>query len=87
VAFARLVTDYVGFGYLADVFVLEEHRGKRLGHALVEALLGLPMVQHFRTLLLATKDAHTVYEDCGFERVQDASRFMRIHRPGHYPPE
>ena len=86
VGFARMVTDHVSFGYLADVFVLEEHRGKGLGHALVRALLDLPDVQGFRTVLLLTRDAHHLYEDCGFEWVQDPTSFMQIRRPGNYPP-
>jgi GNAT superfamily N-acetyltransferase len=86
VGFARLVTDHVSFGYLADVFVLEAHQGKGLGHALTRALLDLPEVQGFRTLILLTRDAHRLYEDCGFKRVVDASRFMAIRRPGNYPP-
>ena len=86
VGFARMVTDHVSFGYLADVFVLEEHRGRRLGHAMVQALLGLPEVRHFRTLLLLTRDAHSIYADCGFQRVEDPAPFMQLRRPGTYPP-
>ena len=85
VGFARMVTDHVSFGYLSDVFVLEQHRGKGLGHALTRALLELPEVRGFRTLLLATRDAHGLYADCGFERIEDPARFMQIRRPGNYP--
>ena len=87
VGFARMATDHASFGYLADVFVLEEHRGRQLGHAMTRALLELPEVQGFRTLLLLTRDAHRIYEDCGFERVQNPAAFMQIRRPGNYPPE
>ena len=86
VAFARMATDHVSFGYLADVFVLENHRGKGLGHALTRALLDLPEVKGFRTLLLLTKDAHRIYEDCGFQRVENPDSFMQIRRPGNFPP-
>ena len=81
VGFARMVTDHVSFGYLADVFVLEEHRGLGLGHALTRALLDLPEVQGFRLTLLLTRDAHRVYQACGFERVGDPAAFMQIRRP------
>jgi GNAT superfamily N-acetyltransferase len=86
VGFARMVTDHVSFGYLADVFVLEAHRGKGLGHALTRALLDLPEVREFRTLFLLTRDAHRLYEDCGFKRVEDPSAMMQIRRRGNYPP-
>lgn len=84
VGFARLVTDHATFGYLADVFVLEEHRGQGLSVAMTMALLDLPEVKGFRRILLATRDAHGVYERCGFQRVEDPSSFMQIRRPGIY---
>jgi GNAT superfamily N-acetyltransferase len=86
VGFARMVTDQASFGYLADVFVLEAHRGRGLARSMVMALLGLPEIRDCRTLLLLTRDAHGVYESCGYERVQDPGLFMQIRRPGHYPP-
>lgn len=86
VGFARMVTDHVSFGYLADVFVLEAHQGQGLGHALVRALLELPEVEGFRGLLLRTRDAHRLYEECGFEQVRDPATFMQIRRQGNYPP-
>ena len=86
VGFARMATDHVSFGYLADVFVLENHQGKGLGHAMTRALLELPEVQGFRTILLLTRDAHRVYEECGFARVEDPAPFMQIRRPGNFPP-
>jgi GNAT superfamily N-acetyltransferase len=86
VGFARMVTDQTSFGYLADVFVLEEHRGLGLAHALTRSLLDLPEVRGFRTLLLLTRDAHAIYEECGFRRVQDPGPFMEIRRPGNFPP-
>jgi len=86
VGFARMVTDHASFGYLADVFVLEEHQGKGLGKALVQSLLELPEMRDLRTILLLTRDAHGVYESFGFQRVQDPSPYMAIRRPGHYPP-
>jgi N-acetylglutamate synthase-like GNAT family acetyltransferase len=85
VGFARMVTDHASFGYLADVFVLEEHQGKGLGKLLVQALMDLPEVKDLRTILLLTRDAHDLYETYGFQRVQDPSPYMAIRRPGHYP--
>jgi GNAT superfamily N-acetyltransferase len=84
VGFARMVTDHATFGYLADVFVLEEHRGKGLSVAMTRALLELPEVQGFRRIMLATRDAHGVYERCGFERIADPAPFMQIRRENLY---
>jgi GNAT superfamily N-acetyltransferase len=86
VGFARMVTDQSSFGYLADVFVLEAHRGKGLARAMVQSLLGLPEIRDCRMLLLLTRDAHSIYEACGYQRVQDPGPFMQLRRPGHYPP-
>ena len=84
VGFARLVTDHATFGYLADVYVLEAHRGLGLSRALVEALLALPEVQGFRRLMLATRDAHGLYEKLGFESVTDPRPLMQILRKDIY---
>ena len=87
VGFARLVTDHATFGYLADVYVLEEHRGKGLSRAMVEALLALPEVQGFRRIMLATRDAHGLYEKLGFEQVTDPKPLMQILRKDIYGRE
>lgn len=84
VGFARLITDHTTFGYLADVFVLEDHRGKGLSRAMVEALMALPEVQGMRRLMLATRDAHGLYEKMGWSRVTDPAPFMQIRRENLY---
>ncbi len=84
VGFARMATDHATFAWLADVFVLEEHRGKGLSVAMTKALLDLPEVQGFRNILLATRDAHGVYERCGFRPITEPARFMQIRRPDLY---
>ena len=66
--FARVVTDYATFGWLADVFVLEAYRGQGVGKALVQAVEDHPDLRAVR-LLLATKDAHGLYAQYGFEPV------------------
>ncbi len=65
VGFARAVSDGVGFAYLADVFVLTEHRGKGLGARLLEAMIEDGPGNDFRWLL-HTSDAHGLYENFGF---------------------
>ncbi len=84
VAFARLITDHATFGYLADVFVLPEHRGHGLGTAVVHVLLDLEEVRGMRRLMLATRDAHALYAGMGFSQVEDPKPFMQILRRDVY---
>jgi aspartate racemase len=80
--FLRLVTDTGGFAWLADVFVTPEHRKRGLGVWLVGTALGHPEVAHLR-ILLATRDAHGLYERYGFREV-DPGRYME--RPASVTP-
>lgn len=84
VGFARIATDHATFGYLADVFVLEAHRGQGLSTAMVQALMALPEVQGFRRLMLATRDAHGVYAQLGWEPLTDPAPFMQVLRKDIY---
>ena len=84
VGFARLVTDYATFAYLADVYVLEAHRGQGLSSRLVAALLEHPDTQGLRRLMLVTRDAHGLYEKFGFTALAHPERVMELHRPGIY---
>ncbi len=79
--FARAVTDAATFAWIADVFVLDEHRGQGLGVWLVEQLLGHPRMQGLRMVTLNTLDAHSLYERFGFERVGER-RMVRAVAPG-----
>ncbi len=74
--FARVVTDYATFAYLADVFVVETHRGKGLGKFLLEAVLHHPELQSCSWALF-TLDAHALYAQFGFERPAEPERLMR----------
>ena len=78
VGFARIVTDYATFAWLADVYVLEGHRGHGLGKALIEAVVAHPAVRDLPRVLLATADAHSLYERYGFEPLHRDERFMAI---------
>jgi GNAT superfamily N-acetyltransferase len=78
VGFARIVTDYATFAWLADLYVLDAHRGHGLGKALVEAVVEHPAVRELPRVLLATADAHRLYEQFGFESLRDDERFMAI---------
>jgi GNAT superfamily N-acetyltransferase len=79
--FARVVTDRATFAWLCDVFVVEEYRGRGLGEWLVEVVLAHPDLQGLRRFLLATRDAHGLYERHGFRPLADPARFMEVFRP------
>jgi GNAT superfamily N-acetyltransferase len=76
VGFARVVTDYATFAWLADVFVLEPHRSRGLGKWLVETVVSHPDLIPLRRWILATADAHGVYERFGFRPAAGDPRFM-----------
>jgi GNAT superfamily N-acetyltransferase len=78
--FARAVTDRATWAYLADVFVLAEHRGRGLGVWLMETVLAHPDLQGLRRIELATDDAHGLYARFGFEPLRRVERFMAIER-------
>lgn len=78
VGFARLVTDYATFAWLADVYVLEAHRGHGLAKALLGTVMAHPAVRGLPRVLLATADAHGLYERFGFTSLQGDERFMAI---------
>ena len=82
--FARAVTDRATFGYLADVFVLPAHRGRGLSRFLVTALLEHPDLSGLRRWMLATADAHGVYEALGFTVLDDPNRWMAL-QPARTP--
>ena len=87
VGFARVVTDRATFAYLADVFVLEAHRGKGLSKALMREIRGHPDLQGLRRWMLATRDAHGLYRQFGFEVVKDSSNLMVRRDFKGYQPE
>lgn len=84
VGFARVVTDYADFAWLADVIVADDRRGNGIGKALVHAVVNHPKLRSLRRFMLATHDAHRLYERYGFtplalpeiwmERVQTGAR-------------
>ena len=81
VGFARVITDYATFAWIADVFVLEEHRGKGLSKWLMEVIITHPELQGFRRWVLATKDAHDLYRKFGFHELKLPERWMERHDP------
>jgi len=70
VGFARVITDRATFGYVADVFILEGHRGRGLARWLMECVVEHPDLRRCRRLLLATRDAHGLYAKTGFRPLR-----------------
>ncbi|OHE82460.1 MAG: GNAT family N-acetyltransferase [Verrucomicrobia bacterium RIFCSPLOWO2_12_FULL_64_8] len=81
VGLARVVTDYSTFAWLCDVYVLEAHRGKGLGKALVRAVLDHPGLQNLRRFSLATRDAHGLYAGFGFTPLAKPASQMEKRSP------
>jgi len=84
VGFARVITDYATFAYLADVFVLEGNRGEGLGVWLMEVVMAHPDLRGLRRWMLVTRDAHRLYEKTGWRTVASPERFMEIVNPDIY---
>lgn len=80
IGFARVITDYATFAYLADVFILEEHRGKGLSKWMMEVILNYSELQNLRRWFLATKDAHGLYEKFGFTSLKEPEKLMEMFR-------
>jgi N-acetylglutamate synthase-like GNAT family acetyltransferase len=76
VGFARVITDYATFAYLADVFVIESHRGRGIGKQIMDAIANHPALQGLRRWHLVTRDAHALYAHYGFTPIDAPERHM-----------
>jgi len=76
IGLARIVSDYTTFAWLCDVFIHEDHRGKGLGKWLMETIHSHPDLQGLRRWLLATRDAHGLYEQFGWTSLDNPTRWM-----------
>ena len=84
VGFARMITDKATFAYLADVFILEDLRGMGLSKRLMEFIFSYPELQGLRRMMLATRDAHSLYEKYGFTPLTNPDTFMQNWNPDVY---
>jgi N-acetylglutamate synthase-like GNAT family acetyltransferase len=84
VGFARIVTDKATFALVADVFVLEGHRGKGLSKWLMREVMEHADLKGLRRLLLLTSDAHALYAQFGFTEIGNPWRFMEVLRSDIY---
>ena len=76
IGFARVVTDYVVFAYLMDVFIAEEHRGNGYSSVLIGAMMNEPVLKNIKIWRLATSDAHFLYEKFGFKALAHPEKMM-----------
>lgn len=76
VAFGRVITDRAVFAYLADVFVVPEYRGRGISKRLIAYIIGHPDLAGLRVFLLRTRDAHGLYAQFGFERLENPDEMM-----------
>lgn len=90
IGIARLVSDQATFAWLGDVYVDPANRKQGVARALVEAACALARGWGVRRVLLATADAHPLYERFGFRPVAPAM-FMELDAgdvgDAHHPPE
>ncbi len=84
VAFARVVSDKATFAYIGDVFVIDEYRGRGVSKKLMAAMIGHPELQDLRRWVLATRDAHGLYEKFGFTELKHPERWMERAATGAY---
>jgi N-acetylglutamate synthase-like GNAT family acetyltransferase len=76
VAFARVISDFATYAYVADVFVLVPFRGRGLGKWMMESILQHPRLQQLRRWSLVTKDAQGLYAQFGFRPLKRPERYM-----------
>ena len=84
IGFARVVTDFSVTAYIGDVFILEEHRKKGLSKLLMQTMLSHPELQGLRRWILATRDAHGLYEQFGFHSLKYPERWMELPAANAY---
>jgi N-acetylglutamate synthase-like GNAT family acetyltransferase len=84
IGFARAISDFATFAYLADVFILPEERGQGLSKWLMETIMDHPQLRGLRRFVLATKDAHGLYSQFGFTPFDKPERWMQKHAPDVY---
>jgi GNAT superfamily N-acetyltransferase len=85
--FARVISDFAAIAYVADVFVVPEHRGRGVSKLLLGAIMGHPELQGLRRMLLVTRDAHGLYAKFGFQPLAQPENFMTVHNPHVYRDE
>lgn len=81
IGFARIITDKSTFAYLSDVFISKTYRKQGLAKWLLQSMMAYPDLQNLRRWMLATADAHTLYEKFGFTQLNSPNRWMQKFTP------
>ncbi|WP_109098054.1 GNAT family N-acetyltransferase [Aquimarina sp. AU58] len=76
IGFTRVLTDYVVYAYLMDVFIIEQQRGNGYAKQLMQVVMDHPELQAIRRWMLLTKDAHKLYQQFGFDSIDNPSWVM-----------
>lgn len=76
IGFARIVTDYVVFAYLMDVFILPQYRGKGYSKQLMKAINEEPLLKSCKIWMLKTSDAHKLYNQFGYTELKHPEKIM-----------
>lgn len=84
IGFAKVITDFSSTAYVGDVFIIEEYRGKGLSKWLMEVIVSHPQMQTLRRWVLATADAHKLYEKTGFRPLAKPERWMEKYTDDSY---
>ena len=84
IGFARVVSDFATFAYVGDVFVLSDFRGQGISKRLMETIIAHPNLQGLRRWLLATRDAHGLYQQFEFSSLKFPDRWMERTAPDAY---
>ena len=87
IGFARATTDRATFAYIADVYILQEHRRMGLGKKVLDTLFGHPDLQGLRRMMLATRDAHSLYTRYEFSELVSPNTMMENWKPNVYSNE
>ncbi|MCM3690549.1 GNAT family N-acetyltransferase [Neobacillus niacini] len=77
IGFVRAVTDFIRFAWIMDVFVLPEYRGRGLSKWMIETMVAESELKEVRKMMLCTYDAHGLYEQYGFQTLDDPEIFMQ----------
>jgi GNAT superfamily N-acetyltransferase len=80
IGYGRVVTDFVQFAYLMDVFIIEEQRGKEYSKILMKYIMNYPKLEKVKVWRLATTDAHKLYEQFGFKPLANPEKMMELKK-------
>lgn len=78
IGFCRIITDFSTFAYLADVFICDKYQGNGYAVWMTEEIQKISELQGLRRWVLATRDAHTLYEKSGWKPIENPQFFMEI---------